>query len=313
MPTIETAKDALRVFAREHLGKDVEVSSVTDLRASQRAAPLEDSNAIYSARINGRSYVVHIAGNVHKAGFLQNIETCEKLVADLKGDVTRQIARPIYFEDGKEFAFSVYEKYLKIHNRLPGFALDYRLFLRDIGKWISMFSLATMEDTARYPEIVDKHHRGLEIFATLDDIDEKNADFARDYVKRNTINKGDVISCGMHGDFWTNNIMKSKSIFPNINDIRVIDWGSYDNIGSPYFDIVKFLNSNRFLPKNIILKNIDIYRRYTNISVEYMPLYIFSCLGIMKENLNYFPYDKYIALCNSKVNFVRDIIRAETG
>jgi SAM-dependent methyltransferase len=100
--------------------------------------------------------------------------------------------------------------------------------------WLLDFQLKTSEQMYDLKKI---SHETDQIKKNLHDIDDLNLDqinkWLLDYV--NEVNKLEVKTTGVHGDFGPNNILVNM----DKSSVNVIDWETFAKDGSPFYDIAK--------------------------------------------------------------------------
>jgi hypothetical protein len=116
------------------------------------------------------------------------------------------------------------------------------------------------------------------------------------------------LSVLQHGDlgFW--NVLRAPS---QPAGFIIIDWPGATVDGSPFFDLVKFASSIGATPKQLL----QYLQRYSD-SIECnaaMALpYILAGLGRLHLELEHFPENRFIALCEQKIGAVQSALHCLT-
>jgi hypothetical protein len=106
-----------------------------------------------------------------------------------------------------------------------------------------------------------------------------------------------------HGDLWLGNILKA----PNPRGFMVIDWAGARSDGFPFFDLVKFGCSIDASAKEFrqLLEN---YCQSIHCSPAIALPSVLAGLGQLHQELEYFPEQQFIALCDRKFAALRSAL-----
>jgi hypothetical protein len=106
-----------------------------------------------------------------------------------------------------------------------------------------------------------------------------------------------------HGDLWLGNILKA----PTLTGFRVIDWAGASPEGFPFFDLVKFgcsigasATEFRHLMEN--------YSNAVHGSPAMALPSVLAGLGRLHQELEYFPEQRFVALCEQKFAAIRSAL-----
>ena len=113
-----------------------------------------------------------------------------------------------------------------------------------------------------------------------------------------------AVSIAHHGDLWRGNVMINKK-WPRPlhrrHEFHVIDWGGAGADGYPYVDLVRYLVSCN-AGKDVIDREITSYSAACGLNGGQAQTYICASMGQLGLNLNEFPKDQYLRLCDAMVS-----------
>ncbi|MDG2341247.1 MAG: hypothetical protein P8L32_08635 [Paracoccaceae bacterium] len=115
-------------------------------------------------------------------------------------------------------------------------------------------------------------------------------------------------TCVEHGDLWIGNVLFERSVTPLKSSFRgdfsVIDWGGSKDDGYPCADVVHLLSiMNRDNSKRSH-KLLQDFRKSLNLSEFEVALYTTLSIGQLSLNLDHFPKQDFLALCEKTTRFL---------
>ena len=111
-----------------------------------------------------------------------------------------------------------------------------------------------------------------------------------------------------HGDFWTGNVLfrrtLPRNLSPFIGDFVVIDWRGSNIRGYPCSDLVRYCLSC-YPPQSIHVGNaLRNYNASLEIENFQVGIYLLASVGRLGLNLDQFPRDRYLVLCERIFNLM---------
>ncbi|RYH06237.1 hypothetical protein [Tropicimonas sp. IMCC6043] len=124
-----------------------------------------------------------------------------------------------------------------------------------------------------------------------------------------------LFTAAQHGDFWIGNVFFVRRAFPRINpvlgDFTVIDWRGSRMNGYPCVDWMRLCSSLFKVGSSSNDRLISAYQSALGISALEFQVYCFLALGRLGEELDQFPKERYIAMCDKALAFIDAHSRSE--
>jgi hypothetical protein len=117
------------------------------------------------------------------------------------------------------------------------------------------------------------------------------------------------VSVLQHSDFWLGNILLpslSQRSSSNRFKFFVIDWGGSIVDGGPGFDMVRLCMSSRISLQRARGELLN-YCRSINIDHDTLVFEVIAGLGRIGKNLNQFPEERYMTLCENTLDYLRAV------
>ena len=112
-----------------------------------------------------------------------------------------------------------------------------------------------------------------------------------------------------HSDFWLGNILLQKSKHrPLKNDygFYVIDWSGASLNGAPIFDFIRYCMSSNISTARA-RKELLKYSQFIDVSQDELLFYLLVALGNIGLNLEEFPEERYLKMCDNCLSYYLEI------
>lgn len=117
-----------------------------------------------------------------------------------------------------------------------------------------------------------------------------------------------LFTSAQHGDFWIGNVFFERRVLSSINpalgDFTVIDWRGARLDGYPCLDWMRLCSSLFKTGASCNDRLISAYCSGIGVSALEFQMYCFLGLGKLGEELDQFPKERYVAMCDSALTFL---------
>jgi hypothetical protein len=174
--------------------------------------------------------------------------------------------------------------------------------------WIIELSKETRQFRETIPDLERYFVQPLVSLCDDEDLSGRVKDRAIEYLR--VVRSGEIslFTSVQHGDLWIGNVFFERRSFSDINptlgDFKVIDWRGARLDGYPCIDWMRFCSSLFKIGCSGNDALISAYQGALGISAIEFRVYCFLALGRLGSELDQFPKEKYIALCDKTLAFI---------
>jgi len=266
-------------------------------RAPYRLQQLVEAKTIADATekfvlSHGRTahYILIVASCIEPRAVRRNADRMRLAKRALSQNLGRVIELPVAEGEygGRSYALWRMRKPLSTNRLL--FALQRAMLAPSVLQWLCDAATETLHRGD--PLIYAAHLQRLLNVPGLSDSVRASAEGAQRAFQTNEIAPLSVLQ---HGDLWIGNVLRAKGR----REFTLIDWAGATTDGFPFFDLVKFACSIGATAKEM-RQLVERYSAAVHCASRTAIAYVLAGLGRLHGELEHFPEERFIALCEQK-------------
>jgi len=221
------------------------------------------------------------------------------------GSRTRNVVEmPMHhgYWDGVSYALWLYSLPLS-NNRLYLYAQK-RLLIPKMANWLSSIAEETLRNDLTSEDLRNNFIEPLEILISHPELGATLSRVSQIAISRITGGDFNPVHVLQHGDLWRGNVLiggAMKLLSPFGDGFVVIDWGGAKVSGYPFIDLLRFVMSFNLSPMETA-RHISAMRSIIRCEPEDVASYVACSFGKLYQELDNFPRQSFINLCESSMH-----------
>ncbi len=213
------------------------------------------------------------------------------------------VEMPIHYGywEGVSYALWLYSRPLS-KNRFYLYAQK-RLLIPKMANWLSSVAEETIQKDLTFEDLRNNFIEPLEILIAQPELGATLSRVGQIAIRRITAGDFRPVHVLQHGDLWRGNVLiegPMELLNPLGDGFIVIDWGGARVSGYPFIDLLRFVMSFNLSPKKTA-HHMNSMRNIIRCEPEDVVSYVVCSFGKLYQELNNFPRQNFINLCESAI------------
>lgn len=305
--------DIARQVSRS-LGDELDTATIRWVNPSLSKKRVNDATLAFylDGKAQRNDIVLLISNPSYPNSVMNDVSRARRIARILSPAVASRISSPIYEGKYGEQTFAAFSRLSPLSNYRLIRIMQREMAVKSILPWLIEFALETQVFRTTSGDIERYYERPLLAICEDQDMSKEITSRARTCLNLVRDKNPKLFTSAQHGDFWIGNIFFRKralqSINPILGDFTVIDWGGSRLHGYPCIDCLRLCTSLYRLGSSRTRNFTSAYNSAMKISALEYQLYCLSALGKLSMDLDQFPKEHFIALCDNVLKFIDDQI-----
>ena len=274
------------------------IAAITRIESALRVA---DATAKYCLRTERETELVLIVSAAVSPLLVKRATDRQKEIrALLPQSVAEPIELPILEGYSENKSYAVFLKRRSFSTNKVRRKIERVLVAPRVYRWIGQLAVHTAK-----PSDASIIVANLDRLQTIPGLSEETRRAAAGGCAEFRLAKIPSLQVAQHGDLWTGNILRASSR----TGFTIIDWAGGRPDGAPFFDLVTFGLSIRTF-RSRLAREIIKYSHLVGCAPQHALSYWLGGLGALYKELEFFPEDHFIKMCDQTCSTLRTLFDA---
>ncbi len=260
----------------------------------------DDPTKSYVAdRRSGQQGVLILSNAVNPALVARSVARAAEARAQL-GELGRVVLQPVASGDFGGQSYAIWPLQRALSSWRLRRAMQKRLLRRRVLVWLRGVAGHTRRPAADAAHPQQSVAAPLEAVASDGRLAQPLRSAAEQALERLADGRWQPVTVLEHTDLWLGNFLLpwNRASGRTGHGFYVIDWAGAATAGRPFFDLLKFASSSN-LPRGQLRRELDAHCQLVQCQPQDAQGYLLASLGALGMNLEHFPAQRYLALCES--------------